>query len=690
MATVKPIPIPASVAPTRINLVWGLPRSAPAPWLLGLFCFYRRAKSSSTGEYYVPVSDSAGNYPFCIILSVRGFLCWSLALLLTAHLAVTGGLYSIYKKKPHNQVQYADLALPWRWSGISALRGQAVLIQAKADFAARNYSDAYGALRAGLNRYPKDNAARIQLATLYLAGMRRNQSDGLLLEALKHGDPGPDFNRAAVAYIKDSDRPERVLEFVHRARELVADDKRRGEHLRFLASAEAETLLESGRPAEAIAVVEALRPPQAELTARIRTQAVLQSQGAAAAIPEVLTWLAVAPQAEVPVAMAVGLYRQAGQFAEMDATLKRLKDRNPTNPSFASMGVVQNLLANRTEAARAAFDDCLQRFDSDAATLETLARDIGRTGRLELLVPLEQVMREHGFDTQMLLFSRLLGQLDNADWAGAKITQQALAARTKTLIADVRVFNETAGPLIALCSQDAAASRVALLDRVSRYGGRLKLYNQFFDCLFAAQQWSVANDVLTLAEGAFPRSVQLEERRVRLAPHLAVIAAAEAAANEAAKLVRQASSANPFPDAAVFFEAFKKEKDAGQVAAALRLVQALRRSEPSWLPGSAEQVDLLELEMVLSLDDRLQLQSVLRTYLRFDRSTRNERVCELAKTAHAAGQLEVAEMLVREVLRRAPGDVTALDLRKAWEPKPAAPVPTDPLPVQPQKEKPKS
>ncbi len=690
MATVAPIPIPSSAASARLSFVWGMPRWAPAPWLLGLICFYRRAKSSSTGEYYVPISDSAGNYPFCIILSVRGFLCWSLVLLLTAHLAVTGGLYSIYKKKPHNQVQYADLALPWRWSGISALRGQAVLIQAKEDFAARNFADAYGALRAGLNRYPKDNTARIQLATLYLAGMRRNQSDGLLLEALKHGDPGLDFNRAAVAYIKDSDRPERVLEFVRRARELVADDKRRNEHLRFLASIEADTLLETARPAEAIAVVEALLPPQAELTARIRTQAMLKSQGAAAAIPEVLTWLAVEPKSEVPVAMAVGLYRQAAQFAEMDATLKRLKDRNPTNPSFASMGVVQNLLANRTEAARAAFDDCLQRFNSDSATLETLARDIGRTGRLELLVPLEQVMREHGFDTQMLLFSRLLGQLDNADWAGAKITQQSLAARTKTLIADVRVFNETAGPLIAVCSQDVAASRVALLDRVSRYGGRLKLYNQYFDCLFAAKQWSVANDVLTLAEGAFPRSVQLEERRVLLAPHLAAIAATEAAATEAAKLVRQSSSTESFPDANTFFEMFKKENDAGQGQAAFRLVQALRRSEPSWLPGVAEQVDLMELELVLSQDDRLQQQSVVRTYLRFDRSTRNERVCELAKTAHAAGRLEVAELLLREVLRRAPEDVAALALRKAWAPKPAAPVPTVQPPVQPQQKTPSS
>ena len=67
-------------------------------------------------------------------------------------------------------MQYADLALPWRWSGISALRGQAVLIQAKEDFAARKFGEASGALRAGLNRYPKDATARIQLATFYLVG----------------------------------------------------------------------------------------------------------------------------------------------------------------------------------------------------------------------------------------------------------------------------------------------------------------------------------------------------------------------------------------------------------------------------------------------------------------------------------------------------------------------------------------
>ena len=679
MATAAPQSISPSAAWARLSIVWGLPRFVPAPWRLGLFCFYRRAKSSSTGEYYVPVSDVAGNYPFCLMLSVRGLLCWSLALVLIAHFSVTGVIYSLYQKKPHNQVQYTDLALPWRWSGVSALRGQALLIQAKEDFAARNFADAYGTLQAGLARYPSDTTARIQLATLYLARARRNQSDRLLLDALNHGDPGLEFNRVAIAYIKDSDRPERVLEFVRRATALVADDKKRSEHLRFLASAEAEILMELARPTEAIAVVEALRPPQAELTARIRTQAILKSKGAAAAIPEVLLWLEAAPKAEVPMAMAVALYRQAGEFTQMDATLKRLKVRNPTNPSFATMGVVQNLLANRTEAARAAFDDCMKRFDSDAATLETLARQIALTGRLELLVPLEKVMREHGFDTQLLLFSRLLGQLDTADWAGAKVTQQTLAARTKTLNADVRVFNETAAPLIALCSQDVAASRVALLDRVSRYGGRLKLYNQYFDCLFAAQQWAVANDVLTLAEGAFPRSVQLEERRVRLSPHLSAIAAAEAAATEAAKRVRQASSADPFPDAITFFDTLKKEREAGQFQAAFQLFQALRRSEPSWLPGAAEQVDLMELELVLSQDDRLQQQSVARSYLRFDRSTRNERVCELAKAEHAAGRVEVADLLIREVLRRAPEDAAALELRKAWAPKPAVAVP----PVQP-------
>ena len=673
MDSVAPKLLSGPNAAARIRLVWGMPRSIPAPWLLGLFCFYRRAKSHETGEYFVPVSDVAGHFPLSVAISLRGMLCWCLGLALCAHLGGSAILYALYQKKQHNQVTYADLALPWRWKGISGLRGQGVLIQAKADFAAREYADAYGALRAGLARYPQDTKARVQLATLYLAGSRRNQSDGLLLDALKHGDPGLDYNRVAIAYIKDSDRPERVLEFVHRARELVAADANREEHLRFLATAEAEVLLEQGRPDQALAVIDTVVPARPELIGSIRTQARLRSAGAGAAIAEVEAWLAVAPGSELALATAVGIYRQAGRFELMQAMLKRLKDRNPANPSFAYMGVVQNLLADRPEAARAAFDDCLMRFDSDATTLDTLAREIGRTNRLELLIPLEQVMHAHGFDPQIVLFSRLLGQLDNADWAGAKTTQQALAARGNRLLADVNAFQETVAPLIALCSQDGAASRVALLDRVSRYGGRLKLYNQFIDCLLAAQLWPVANDVLTLAEGAFPRSVQLEARRVRLAPHLATIAAAEAAATEAAKQARRATSADPFPDAATFLQTLETERAAGHHSAALKLIQSVRRSEPSWLHGVAEQIDLVELELALPQDDRLQLQSVVRSYLRLDRTTRNERVCALAAQQHAGGQTEVAALLVREILRRAPDDAGALALRNAWEP-PVSPV----------------
>jgi tetratricopeptide (TPR) repeat protein len=680
MASVAPKLLSGPNAAARIRLVWGMPRSIPAPWLLGLFCFYRRAKSQETGEYYVPVSDVAGHFPLSVAISLRGMLCWFFALALFAHLGGTAILYSLYQKKPHNQVTYADLALPWRWSGISGLRGQGVLIQAKADFAARQYADAYGALRAGLARYPQDTKARVQLATLYLAGSRRNQSDGLLLDALNHGDPGLDYNRVALAYIKDSDRPERVIEFVHRARALVADDANRAEHLRVLAIAEAEVLLEQGRPDEALAVIDTVVPVRPELTGSIRTQARLRSAGSEAGIAEVEAWLAVAPGSELALATAVGIYRQAGRFEPMQAALKRLKDRNPTNPSFAYMGVVQNLLADRPEAARAAFEDCMQRFDSDAPTLDTLAREIGRTGRLELLTPLEQVMHAHGFDPQIVLFSRLLGQLDNADWAGAKITQQALAARGNRLLADVNAFQETVAPLIALCSNDLAASRVALLDRVSRYGGRLKLYVQFIDCLLAAQLWPVANDVLTLAEGAFPRSVQLEARRVRLAPQLAAIVAAQTASAEAAKQARRASSADPFPDAATFLKTLETERVAGHHSAALKLIQSVRRSEPTWLPSAAEQIDLLELELVLPLDDRLQLQSVVRSYLRLDRATRNERVCALAIQQHAAGRPEVAELLVRETLRRNPDDAAALALRNAWAPPTSPAKPLEPQP----------
>jgi len=232
MEPVEPHILSGPSASTRLRFVWGLPSSVPAAWWFGLFCFYRRAKSQSTGQYYIPAGRDLGRYPLCFVFSLRGLMCWCCAVLMGTHLAVTGGLYVIYQKKPHNLVRYTDLALPWRWSGVSSLRGQGMLIQAKADFKARNMVEAFGALRAGLARYPRDTEARLQLATLYLMRAWRPQSDALLLDALNYGDPGLEYNRTAIAYIKDSDRPERVLEFIHRARALVANDAPSAEHLR--------------------------------------------------------------------------------------------------------------------------------------------------------------------------------------------------------------------------------------------------------------------------------------------------------------------------------------------------------------------------------------------------------------------------------------------------------------------------
>jgi hypothetical protein len=345
----------------------------------------------------------------------------------------------------------------------------------------------------------------------------------------------------------------------------------------------------------------------------------------------------------------------------MEDNLRRLRQFDPTNPSFAGMAIVHNLLAGREAEAGAAFDDFMRRFNSNGKTLDVLARDIGRTGHLSTLARLEGVIRDHGFDPQVVLFSRLMVQLNAQDWSGAQVTQQALAAREGKLARDLQVFQKTAGAVIELCAQGAPAARLTILEQLSRYRGRLKLYTEVMDWLVSAQRWQAAQDVLVLAEGGFPQSNQLAAFRKRLAPELVKLAE-----QDAARQVRVASSTDLIPDAASLFAQLDTQKSQGAIEAALELIQGITRRAPEWLPAAQGPLDERELQLAFLADNLPQLQATVRRFVRADQPQRLTEICTLARHNHAAGNKSVAQILTGEVLRRHPDHPEATSLVIAW------------------------
>jgi cellulose synthase operon protein C len=677
MASAAPKALSGSNPSARLRLVWGLPPSAPAPWRLGVVCFYRLAKSSKTGEYYVPKINDSGRYALNLLISVRGLLYWGFALLLMAHFAGAGVIYARYKAKPHNLVTYSDLVLPWRWSGVSALRGQAQLNQAKEDFKAYRVGEAFGGLRAGLVRYPQDQAARLQLATIFILSFRRDLADNVLFEGLNYGPPTKEFLSGALVFLKDSDHPERLLEFCQKARALVtAEDPERVSKLHVLDAANVDVLVALGRHAEAVKVAESIAPPDVDLVFRTRMLAAFAAKDPAGAVAVVNAWMQARPKSEVALATAVDVHRKANQLQEMDSLLVRLRKLNPANASFTTMAVVQNLLAGRDAEARAALDDCILRFGSYAETLNTLSSDIGTTGRIELLAELESVMQEHGFDLQDLLASRLLAQIDHADWAGATITQQALAEREKKLRPEVQVLEKTAASLITVCAYDTPAAKIVLCDYLRRYPGRLPLYIKMIDRLIGAERWSAAHDVVSIAERIYPSSVQLLARNQQIAPQLTRIDSQETADSKQEMATRVANTTDLYANADSFLSALEQERAKSDFESALRLIQRLRQNAPAWLPTEVDKIDRSELDLALSLGDILQLQSVVRGYLRYDeKPERYDVVCTLAEQCWRDTNKSAAELLVREVLRRKPEQARAAGLLKAWQPKPGKETP---------------
>ena len=638
----------------RLTFVWGRPANAPAPWRAGLFCSFRLGKSLLTGKPFLPAM-AAGLYPRAMIVSIRGLLCWGALFAVLVYFGGAAMLHTRLAAAPCNQIRYSDLVSPWRWSEIPDLRARATLEHARASHKNGRFTEAFHLLRAGLARRPADADARMLLARMYVVLLRRDQAEALIFEGLEHGEVDPPRLQEALALLGESDRPSRVVDFCRGARSAG----RAGQGARvLLAACEAEALLEAADPRAAAELIDdPTLPPDVPIRrARVKTALALGNREDAIAFAR--DWTRDRPRDGEALATLVGVYREAGRFADMEESLAALRRLNPANPDFVSMGVLQNLLAGRRAEARAAFDELIFRFGADRSLLSTLADGLGGLGDLEMLDLLEDVYRERGFDPQGLWMNRVVVLIGRGDWAAAREAQGALAARKETLTDAIRVFTETSGALIDYCIDGTPVAKSEVLEMLVRHRGRLKLYLHIADAMLAARRWEGARDVLLLAEGSFPQSRRLAVRRERLAPELAALAGAE---TRRAEDERRASEGAGAPaSAAAFLAAVESDLRAGNAGFALRRIGTIRREAPSWLPDVRDKIDGLELDTVLSMDDLPRLKQAARDHLREGRAGRVERIVEAARVAGADGRTAVARILLGEVLRMDPRNAAAL------------------------------
>lgn len=113
-------------------------------------------------------------------------------LLLTAIVLYTAGVavaYRMRSQRPYNQIELADLALPWRWPTLSEKAGRTNLAHGKALFAEEDWTAAMHLLRAGLRRAPDDYEARLLLAQVYQMYGQSEAATNILDIGLDYGVP---------------------------------------------------------------------------------------------------------------------------------------------------------------------------------------------------------------------------------------------------------------------------------------------------------------------------------------------------------------------------------------------------------------------------------------------------------------------------------------------------------------------
>lgn len=647
----------------KFSLCWNGSR-VKARWRLGLFGTYTR------GEGLLKVSG--------VVISMRGVLAWAASLAVAAYFIGAAALWFWLERRPYNYVTYADLVLPTRWSGVDALRGRAMIDEGLDDIKARRWGEGLQKLRIGIARYPEEIKGRMVLADLFLAMKARRQAIETYDGGLATRYPGRAYLEAMMRTASQAEDYEWWLRTCDRALELAGEGPSLTDDRRWLVLQKLAALLAADRADEALKLAEAEGETNSPSIAEFRVLALLKAGRAADAVAFLDEWAGMAEGRRVEaqvLRLRVRACREAGDIAGMDRALEEMRAQAPTNPRPYVYAVVQNAIAGREDKAAAELDQFLLRFGSRPKDLLVLAEPLAETGEVALLERVLAHARRQGF--AMPPFRRFMTEslMARGDWRGAAGQLALMEAEIDPAKDRQAAFWHDVTDALVQAALDAGEGTQSTL--VSKVRGRqftLAVYKEMIRRLRAAGRPATARQLVTFAQGVYPKNKDIEAWRMELDGELA------AAARPAAEpLVRLTPADGKTPDAAVarrepvdeeaFFEQLKARESSPTEA--LRLIRDMRRARPDWLGAKDVELQRIEVRLNGRAGDVLGLRSAARLYLTGER-LRSAQMIEVARELHDAGRKDEAVLLVREIAAKSPDYTFAAKLLEQWVPKPAA------------------
>jgi cellulose synthase operon protein C len=647
----------------KLKLCWNGSR-IEAKWRLGFFGTYTWGEGLSLVHV--------------VVISLRGLLAWIGALAVVAYFVGAAALWFWLDRRPHNYVSYTDLILPTRWSEIDGMRGRAMIAEGMDDIDARRWGEGMQKLRMGISRYPEEIKGRKVLAEIFLAMKARRQAIEVYDGGLAARYPGREYIEAMTRLASQAEDYEWWLRTCDRAMELVGDAPAQADERRWLVRQKLSALLAADRADEALELAASMGELHSPMISEFRVLALLKSGRTAEAVSFLEEWSErIEGRGEAQVLrLQVRAFREAGDLEGMDRALESMRALSPTDARPYIYAIVQNVLADRRAEAAEGMDKFFLRFGSRAKDVQMLGAPLAEINALQPLLRVMAHAERQGFDLQV--FRRYLFDAYTAlgEWREAAAVLAAMepeldAAKHQQMIQWHALM--TAQVKAALDAGEGTQSTLVSLVRGRQFA--LGFYKDLITAMRRSGRPATARQIITFAQGVYPKNKDIERWRVELDGELA---AAQAAAVPVVLQSRPATAELPAKTSvpvretwveADFFARLDTLAKEEKPSDALQLIRDARRERPSWLNARSVELQRMEVRLAGRAGDVLALRSVARLYLTGDR-LRSAQMIEVARDLQTAGRKDEALTLLREILVKEPDYAVAKALLAQWDPKP--------------------
>lgn len=641
-----------------MKLVWGTPAVPGGRWRGGLLNL--RSIRRLVGDADARARTLEAYKRHRIHVSLRGLGVWLLSLALSGHLLGAGVIaWRLRSTTPHNQIGYVDLVLPWRWSGLDAKRGAALIAQARDRLAAGDLTTGFQLLRAGLGRHPSDLAARLDLARLHATLRLNGKAARLLEDGLALGRPDQRYLETLFALLADTGQPTRRATVAARA----LADRGPDDPLRpWLVIENLHALRATGQPEAALALAARELSPDDATRRELEILSALENDQGTTATALAERWIKEAPDRPEPLRLRATIARQSGDIPALRTALEALRRLAPEPPDTYLFAYVQSHRAGDETGARDAWDRLMLRHGADPELHLALALVLTDLQDRPGLDRLAATCRELGASADPVWWARLQLARQDRDWPAVRAAAEELRrAGARTYTTEV----EIADALARLKLEGGTGPRSDLIETVARVALPLSASLATLDVLIAEGDGTTARELLNLIEGPYADAEGLAARRDAIA---ALPVPVEPT------LQPERPPAPEFASFDAFAETFRGHINSGREAEARALLAAVRRSGADWAAVATARLDALELPLAARDADPARARLLARALLARGDAFSSD-VLAVAHACHAAGDTDRARLLVRERLRTRPDDPEALAYLHAWTPSEPPPDP---------------